>query len=77
MHATYCAVMRGPGVALCDRWSLVTILPGQVWGPPISIRHRNAESVKMMASMLNGAFYPAAPPIGARAPVHLLRSTVF
>ena len=47
------------------RWKLVTILPGQVWGPPLSIRHRNAESIKMLVSMLNGFFFPAAPPIGA------------
>ena len=42
----------------------MTVLPGQVWGPPISARHKGAESVKMMVSMLSGFFYPAAPPIG-------------
>ena len=53
-------------VGLSHRWKLVTVLPGQVWGPPISARHKGAESVKMMVSMLSGFFYPAAPPIGAR-----------
>ena len=45
---------------------MLTVLPGQGWGPPISARHKGAESVKMMVSMLSGFFYPAAPPIGAR-----------
>ena len=64
-HALTVVVMHVGVVGVMRRWKLVTILPGQVWGPPLSVRHKNAESVKMLVSMLSGFFFPAAPPIGA------------
>ena len=50
----------------------MTVLPGQVWGPPLSARHKGAESVKMMVFMLSGFFFPAAPPIAQAHSLALL-----
>lgn len=45
------------------RWSLVTLNPGVVWGPPIGKR-LDGESVTQMADLLSGALWPWAPPLG-------------
>ncbi|KIZ02870.1 heme peroxidase-related protein [Monoraphidium neglectum] len=46
------------------RWSLVTLNPGVVWGPPIGNR-ADGESIEQMIDLLSGAFWPWAPPLGA------------
>lgn len=45
------------------KWSLVTLNPGVVWGPPVGKR-LDGESVGQMIDLLSGAFWPWAPPLG-------------
>ncbi|KAI8471770.1 MAG: heme peroxidase-related protein [Monoraphidium minutum] len=45
------------------RWSLVTLNPGVVWGPPVGKRE-DGESVKQMIDLLSGALWPWAPTLG-------------
>jgi len=44
-------------------WDLVTVLPGAVFGPPLSDR-TSGESVNMIKAFLSGSMWPAAPPFG-------------
>ncbi|KAF8072453.1 PPD1 [Scenedesmus sp. PABB004] len=44
------------------RWSLCSINPGAIWGPPLSARV-DGESVGQCLSMLSGAMWPFAPRI--------------
>lgn len=45
------------------RWSLCSINPGAVWGPPLTPRH-DSESVQHVVQLLSGRLWPAAPPLG-------------
>lgn len=45
------------------KWSLVTLNPGVVWGPPVGNR-ADGESVSQMIDLLSGALWPWAPPLG-------------
>lgn len=45
------------------RWSLVTLNPGVVWGPPLGSR-LDGESVTQMIDLISGALWPWAPPLG-------------
>lgn len=44
-------------------WSLVTVHPPAVWGPPISSR-RDGESVEQVLDLLSGKLWPWAPQLG-------------
>ncbi|KAJ9509144.1 hypothetical protein QJQ45_001632 [Haematococcus lacustris] len=46
------------------RWRLVSLLPGSVWGPPLSARV-DGESVQQMMRLINGGMPVFAPPLGA------------
>lgn len=46
------------------RWSLAVVNPPAVWGPPLSSRG-DGESVSVMARLLRGELWPAAPPLGS------------
>ncbi|GFH22023.1 heme peroxidase-related protein, partial [Haematococcus lacustris] len=46
------------------RWRLVSLLPGSVWGPPLSAR-ADGESVQQMMRLINGGMPVFAPPLGA------------
>ncbi|KAG2451353.1 hypothetical protein HYH02_003957 [Chlamydomonas schloesseri] len=43
-----------------SRWSLVTICPGLVLGPPVSSR-TDSESISLVTRMMRGEMWPAAP----------------
>eukprot|EP00198_Chlamydomonas_reinhardtii_P013020 XP_001702357.1 heme peroxidase-related protein [Chlamydomonas reinhardtii] len=43
-----------------SRWSLVTICPGLVLGPPVSSRS-DSESIRLVTRMMRGEMWPAAP----------------
>ncbi|KAF8069457.1 CCR1 [Scenedesmus sp. PABB004] len=45
------------------RWSLASINPGAIWGPPTGSR-TDGESVGQMIDLLSGALWPWAPPLG-------------
>jgi len=44
-------------------WDLVTVLPGAVFGPPLSDR-TSGQSVNMIKTYLSGGMWPVAPPFG-------------
>jgi nucleoside-diphosphate-sugar epimerase len=45
------------------RWSLCSLNPGAIWGPPTGSR-TDGESVGQMIDLLSGALWPWAPPLG-------------
>ena len=42
----------------------MTVLPGQVWGPPLSPNKGSSPSLSMMIAMLSGKMWPFAAPLG-------------
>eukprot|EP00878_Enallax_costatus_P014080 GHUV01014725.1.p1 GENE.GHUV01014725.1~~GHUV01014725.1.p1 ORF type:complete len:318 (+),score=65.24 GHUV01014725.1:1030-1983(+) len=48
------------------RWSLCSICPGAIWGPPTGSR-TDGESVGQMIDLLSGALWPWSPPLGVGA----------
>eukprot|EP00879_Flechtneria_rotunda_P006549 GHRR01006882.1.p1 GENE.GHRR01006882.1~~GHRR01006882.1.p1 ORF type:complete len:281 (+),score=71.49 GHRR01006882.1:761-1603(+) len=48
------------------KWSLCSMNPGTIWGPPTSSR-ADGESVGQLTDLLSGALWPWAPPLGAAA----------
>ena len=49
--------------AAAGRWSLCSINPGAIWGPPLGSR-KDGESISQITDLMSGALFPWAPPLG-------------